>query len=200
MKTGDLVQVESDDKKVLSLILMYKIGLPQPSSLDSYLGSYARVTTPPDSISIVITQSHSGQCVIWPKDCLRLVSHSILPGTIVRIAHDRTYLRGFMPAGVVPRPFPAALYTVHNRAARSDGNIFFNLIGSPHVRGIEWPEQALVPQNDFPEDKKPTQEKPDLDSVLEGLYDCLAGKRGDTSELLEDYKKMTGKERPGFMS
>jgi hypothetical protein len=31
------------------------------------------------------------------------------------------------------------------------------------------------------------------------LYDCSIGKRDDRDELLRQYNKLTGKDRPGFM-
>jgi hypothetical protein len=40
---------------------------------------------------------------------------------------------------------------------------------------------------------------PGLDSVLEGLYDCMSGKRGDRDDLLARYRDLTGEERPRFM-
>lgn len=40
---------------------------------------------------------------------------------------------------------------------------------------------------------------PGLDSVLEGLYDCMSGKRKDRDKLLARYRDLTGEDRPRFM-
>lgn len=130
------------------------------------------------------------------------LAHKFVQGERVYIVSSSTYVKDFSGyAYVYSMEKSLGKVVTYDKAYPSTGGFMSSGCSrAMHwlntVPPFVWPEEALIPLG---LDAAAPNRSDDLDSLLEALYDCRNGKGGDMAGLLGEYRKLTGKDRPGFM-
>jgi hypothetical protein len=130
------------------------------------------------------------------------LAHKFVQGEMVYIVNSNTYVKTFSGYAYVysMEKFLGKVVTYDKAYPSTGGFMACGCSRAMHwlntVPLLVWPEEALIPVT-F--DAAVPNGSDDIDSLLEALYDCRNGKGGDMAGLLGKYRKLTGKDRPGFM-
>lgn len=132
------------------------------------------------------------QCAYWPESLLETEQYDFKTGEKVFICSDRDYLISACGQFYVPD-----ILKLSGKICEIDG-FEVPVSGISGIRiivgGLKFPASCLIPCP-----KASGGSSDELSGILESLYDHAGSSASKVAHLLERYKELTGRDKPGFM-